>query len=231
MKKNLKHLIVVTGDKGGVGKTFTARTVTDYLMSLNLTFRAFDTDRANSTFCRFYPQLVECIDVENPGDLDQLLTELNEGESTFLLDCAARTMDSMLKWIHEIDLLNLKEELGIVLSLVFVLGPEKDCVQILNDVVEQFGNHVNYLIVKNLSRGKSFEIYENSAIRKKLLEELKAQEIELPALLEKTTLQMDRWNLPWNEAVSHPQLQIADRQRIKLYRNKMTEMLKERLAV
>lgn len=231
MKKYSKHLIVITGDKGGVGKSFTARTVADHLLLQDIKFRAFDTDRTNATFCRFYPDMVECIDVDNPHDLDQLLTELSAVDTTFLMDCAARTMDSMLKWIHEIDLLNLKEELGITLTLVFVLGPEKDCIQILTDVVAEFGNHVNYLIVKNLSRGKNFEIYENSGLRKKLLEELKAQEIELPVLLEKTALHVDRINLSWNDAVTHPSLQIADRQRVKLYRNKMNEILKERLAV
>jgi len=227
----MKHLVVVTGDKGGVGKTFTARTLADYLMSGNHSFRAFDTDRTNATFCRFYPTLVECIDVENPQDLDQLLTELSEKDSTFLMDCAARTMDSLLKWIHEIDLLNLKQELGITLTLVFVLGPEKDCVQILTDVVGEFGAQANYLIVKNRSRGRNFEIYETSALRQKLLTQLNAQEMDLPALLEKTTLQMDRGNLSWNEALTHPSLQIADRQRVKLYRNQMSELLKQRLCL
>jgi len=148
-----------------------------------------------------------------------------------LMDCAARTMDSLLKWIHEIDLLNLKQELGITLTLVFVLGPEKDCVQILTDVVGEFGAQANYLIVKNRSRGRNFEIYETSALRQKLLTQLNAQEMDLPALLEKTTLQMDRGNLSWNEALTHPSLQIADRQRVKLYRNQMSELLKQRLCL
>lgn len=227
----MKKLILITGDKGGVGKSFVTRTVADLLLTEKIEFRAFDTDKTNATFYRFYPQYVECLNVAQPQDLDRLLTELSESESPFLVDCAARTLESILVWAQGIDFFNLKKDLGIEMTLVFVLGPEKDCVQILRDIVKQFGNHVRYIIVKNLSRGKSFEIYEQSSLKKTLLDEFHAQEIELPALLEKTALQVDQGNLTWSDAVSHSSLQIADRQRVKIYRNKMNEIFKERLAL
>src|SRR5690242_245700 len=119
--RKMKKLILVTGDKGGVGKSFVARTVADHLLSEKIEFRAFDTDRTNATFFRFYPQLVEGLNVEQPQDLDRLLTELSESSTPFVMDCAARTLESILNWAKGIDLFSLKNELGITLTLVFVL--------------------------------------------------------------------------------------------------------------
>ena len=227
---SFRHWVCVTGDKGGVGKSFTARAIVDFLEDTNQSFKAFDTDRTNATLFRFYPDHVHCIDVEQPADLDRFLTELSESNSTYLMDCAARTLDSMLKWIKDIDLFSIREELGIKITLVFLLGPEKDCVQILSDIVNEFGSNVNYLIVKNLSRGKNFDIYDQSTLRKKLIKELNAREFDLPSLLEKTALQIDRGNIPWSSADRHSSLQIADRQRVKVFRSKVRELLREGLS-
>lgn len=227
----MKKLILITGDKGGVGKSFVARSVADFLLTEGVSFRAFDTDTTNATFFRFYRSFVEGLNVEKPQDLDQLLTELSESSQLFLMDCAARTLESILSWAKEIDFFTLKNELEIELTLVFVMGPEKDCVEILTDMVQKFGSHTRYLIIKNMSRGRSFEIYDQSALRIKLLEKLNAKEIEFPSLLEKTTIQVDKGNLTWLAAESHPSLQIADRQRVKLYRNAINKILKEGLSL
>ena len=221
----MARLILVTGDKGGVGKSFTARTLLDWYLSQGKQVHAFDTDRTNSTLFRFYGEeaQVKQLDVENPGDLDELLNNLGalsqaKSQDVILLDCAARTLDSFLRWMREVDFLNIKKELGFDMTLAFVLGPEKDCITILKDVAEQFRNAVDYVLIKNLARSSNFDLYENSNTRATLIEELGASELELPALLEKTTLLLDRFNLGFSRALSHQSVQLADRSRIKGFR-------------
>lgn len=224
----MARLVLVTGDKGGVGKSFTARSLLDWYLSQGKQVQAFDTDRTNSTLFRFYGEdaSVRQIDVENPGDLDELLNTLGKlseenAEDVILLDCAARTLDAFLKWMTEIDFMNLKRELRFAMTLAFVLGPEKDCITILKDVASQFGSEVDYVVIKNLARSSNFDLYENSNTRKLLLEDLKASELELPALLEKTTLLLDRYNLGFAKALSHQAVQLADRSRIKGFRSRV----------
>ena len=73
----MKKIILVTGDKGGVGKSFTARIIADYLLDKKVSFRAFDTDKTNATFYRFYPDFVVWLKdgrvalVEHKGRVEQ----------------------------------------------------------------------------------------------------------------------------------------------------------------
>lgn len=223
----MKKLIFITGDKGGVGKSFTSRIIADFLIEGNQTVHLFDTDRANATFFRFYPEIVNCIDVENTDDLDELLTKIQENDGIFLVDCAARTLEAIQKWAEEVDLFSIQEELELKISVVFLLGPEKDCVQILNDVVVDLKNRVDYVIVKNEGKGKNFQIFENSKLRTRLLDDLNSKEISLPQLTEKTVLVMDQKNITFKAAQEGGSLQIADRQRVKNYRARVRLILKD----
>ncbi len=57
--------------------------------------------------------------------------------------------------------------------------------EILETFLIMFGHDADYLVVKNLKMGKDFSIYENSKLRKRLLEEYHGKEITLPPLLER----------------------------------------------
>jgi hypothetical protein len=222
------RLVLVTGDKGGVGKSFTSRTLLDWYLGQGATVHAFDTDKTNSTLYRFYQMegAVKQLDVENPADLDELLNllgRLSEGASreVVLLDCAARTLDAFLKWMRDIGFMDLKRDLGFQMTLAFVLGPEKDCITILKDAATQFGGDVDYVVIKNLAKSSNFDLYQGSNTRKLLVEQLGAAEIELPALLEKTTLLLDRHNLGFGQALCHEGIQLADRSRVRIFRERM----------
>jgi CO dehydrogenase nickel-insertion accessory protein CooC1 len=58
-----KKLIVFPQDKGGIGKSFIATLVYDYLKEQPVKLKTFDLDHANSTFHRFVPE-AEFIDTD-----------------------------------------------------------------------------------------------------------------------------------------------------------------------
>jgi MinD superfamily P-loop ATPase len=58
-----KKLIVFPQDKGGIGKSFVATLVYDYLTEHAVKLKTFDLDHANSTFQRFVPE-AEFIDTD-----------------------------------------------------------------------------------------------------------------------------------------------------------------------
>ncbi len=59
----MKKLILFPQDKGGIGKSFIATLLYDYLCDQGVTIKAFDLDHANSTFNRFVPE-AEFIDTD-----------------------------------------------------------------------------------------------------------------------------------------------------------------------
>ena len=50
-----KRIVFVTGDKGGVGKSFTSRAIVQYYLDLKQPFRGFDIDPVNPNLEQFYP--------------------------------------------------------------------------------------------------------------------------------------------------------------------------------
>ena len=66
-------LILVGADKGGVGKTTTARALLDFLSRRNILARAFDTENPRGTLKRFYPGNTEIIDLHHVADQMKVL--------------------------------------------------------------------------------------------------------------------------------------------------------------
>ena len=110
--------------------------------------------------------------------------------------------------------------------------PDKSCTAIINDALERFGYDAQYLVVKNLAKGKDFSIYDHSKLRERLLKEYDAKEIALPRLLERTVVLLDRNDLDFGSAQSSPLTTSADRSRVAGYLNRVYaqfETVKERV--
>ena len=104
-------------------------------------------------------------------------------------------------WFRELGLLRQRQDLRLAVTFVFVITPDKSCTAIMSEALDMFGHDADYLVVKNLKMGKDFSIYENSKLRKRLLEEYQGKEITLPPLLERTVVLLDRHDLGFNRAL------------------------------
>ena len=69
-----KRIILFPQDKGGIGKSFVATLLYDYLTDVGVRLKAFDLDHANSTFNRLVPE-AEFIDTDVDTDTDRILPE------------------------------------------------------------------------------------------------------------------------------------------------------------
>ncbi len=226
----MKRIVLVTGDKGGVGKSFTSRLLLDWYLSKGEKIKAYDTDKTNSTLYRFYQDSISenldlnQLDTDSQETLDQFLNDiLDENETnTYMLDCGARTLDRLFVWMKEVGFSEIAKEHGVLITVAFVLAPEKDCVQILKDVMLELNDQVDYVIIKNKGKGSDFRIYEESQTRQKLIGELNAKEIDIPPLFQKTALEVDRKNMPFSIAKESTALSVTDRSRLRTYEAQVT---------
>ena len=67
-------VILVGGDKGGVGKTTVSRTLLDYFSANHTPTRAFDTDSPRGTLKRFHRDVTEVVDVTSVSDQMKIST-------------------------------------------------------------------------------------------------------------------------------------------------------------
>lgn len=209
-----RRIVFVTGDKGGVGKSFTSRALVQYYLDNQQPFRAFDIDPVNPNLEQYYPEITCQLDIQQPGALDQIRNEV-ESQSLLLVDCAARSLWELDTWFKDLGLIQERGQLQLSFTFVFVITPDKSCTVIMNDTLQRFGKEANYLVVKNYGKGKDFSIYEASKLRATLLKEYEGQEITLPPLLERTVVQLDSSDVGFGEAMKHPKVAVADRSRVR----------------
>lgn len=210
-----KRLVFCHGDKGGVGKSTFARVLAEWYSDNAVQWQGFDTDATNGHLCRFYPAHTVPVILSEDGSIDQILNAATGDRNVLLVDLGARTGDIIQRWCQETDLLSVKDELGLAITICFLLDPVKDSTSLLKEVTDHFADHCSYVLVKNQANGLRFSLYDGSNTRKRLLTELQAVEIELPELLSITYQQVDEGNLGWSAASKNTKLQLAARQRVK----------------
>ncbi len=217
-----KRLIMVAIDKGGVGKSFFCLRLIEWLSLHGVGFTAFDPDFSNSTLTRFYPSS-KFLDIRHSENLDQIVESLDSSD-VILVDGVGAHQSIFLDWMEETDLLNVKQQLGLAVTLVLIIEADKDTVHQAGEAVKRAGDRVDWLVVKNMKLSDTSRIYENSIARQTLIAS-GAKEVVLnkmdPHLGE--LLQAKSWTI--DQALEQPELFLLDRQRLVSYSRAWFEQL------
>jgi len=229
----MSSLNFIGGEKGGVGKSVVARVLAQYFIDNELPFTGFDTDRSHTTFTRFYQGYASPVIVDRFESLDAIAQALvdHTGETTpsIIVDLAAQTASPVARWIKESDLLTLMAEMGITVNLWHIADPGKDSVDLLDRLIETYGEGPNYIVVKNEGRGSDFSQLEHSEALQKALSK-GAHVVSLGQLHESSMRKIDRQDTSFWAAVhqtSGPEaLGLLERQRVKSWLKKSYETLR-----
>jgi len=229
----MSSLNFIGGEKGGVGKSVVARVLAQYFIDNELPFTGFDTDRSHTTFTRFYQGYASPVIVDRFESLDAIAQALvdHTGETTpsIIVDLAAQTAAPVARWIKESDLLTLMAEMGITVNLWHIADPGKDSVDLLDRLIETYGEGPNYIVVKNEGRGSDFSQLDHSEALQKALSK-GAHVVSLGQLHESSMRKIDRQDTSFWAAVhqtSGPEaLGLLERQRVKSWLKKSYETLR-----
>lgn len=214
------HLI--GGEKGGVGKSLVARVVAQYLIDHNLPFQGFDTDRSHGSLLRFYTDYASPVVVDKYESLDAIVEAANTSPDTrILVDLAAQTHDSLVKWMDESGVLEMAPEAGFSVTYWHVMDSGKDSVDLLKKLFDRFDNRLSYVIVLNQLRGDNFDIFEKSGEKQRALD-LNSQFVGLRKLHDTVINKIDAgsssfWAAKNRTDDSANGLGLLERQRVKVW--------------
>jgi hypothetical protein len=214
----------IGGEKGGVGKSVTARALSQYFLDAGLAFTGFDTDRSHNSFTRFYPDFASPVVVDSFEGLDKIVEafEANPHQNV-IVDLAAQTAAPLARWIKDSDLFEVLADLNIAVNFWHVIDEGKDSVTLLTELMQNFGSAPTYIIVMNQGRGSDFSLMRSSSALDEALK-LGARVIELPALQDAAMRKIDRHNASFWSAVHERSetdaLGILERQRVKTWLKK-----------
>lgn len=209
----------VGGEKGGVGKSMTARLLAQYFIDTNQPFIGLDSDQSNSTFSRFYREFSSPLVIDNYDSLDQLiLLAEQQPEHEIIVDLAAQTSRHLGKWIDESDALGLLQDIGRKVYLWHVMDDGADAVHLLDQLLARYPQaFIQIVVVSNRGRGECFEHFEQSDVYQKARER-GAIFIKLEKLQPQLAARIDFSNTSFWAAANNPDtMNLVERSRVRVW--------------
>ena len=214
----------VGGEKGGVGKSVVARLLAQYMIDHELPFIGFDTDKSHGSLLRFYSDYAAATIIDDYESLDAIIeTASAQPEQRILVDLAAQTHQPLVRWLDESGVLDLAEELGITICYWNVMDSGKDCVDLLDKLLSQFGTQLNYVLVQNQVRDDQFNILEHSGVKDRALafdaKVMTLKRLHAPVMTKVDSNSYSFWAAKNKDTESSYPLGLLERQRMKIWLN------------
>lgn len=223
--QQLRRLVMVTGDKGGVGKSTFARGLAQIYIDNTVKFVGLDADNSNPHLIRFYETSanIQRLDISNSDKLDEFVDNLKElvypkpkesGEnqeeqSLILLETPSQFLPTLKILIKEMGFLGVvNDKCQMRVTIVVVISTIVDCINQLLELYSYCGDNVDYVIVKNLFYGEAeqFNFYDNSQKIKEIEQQVKAKShtftsITMPKLAKKSYDYLDVKNMTFRQGI------------------------------
>ncbi len=218
----MAHIHFIGGEKGGVGKSLTARVLAQYMIDREIPFIGFDTDRSHGALMRFYSGYASPVVMDHYEALDVIVEAAAEQpERRILVDLAAQTHDALVRWMDDAGVINMADEMGMTIHYWHVMDSGKDSVDLLQKLLDRFGTGLKYVLVRNQVRGNDFSTLEQSGEQARALQ-LGAQIVSIKKLNETVMNRIDAGSSSfWKAKTSHDStdggLGMMDRQRVKMW--------------
>ena len=215
----IKRLDLILNGKGGVGKSFFAVNLVQYLKDKKIQFIACDCDNENSTLKRFHGE-VEFLELAHPRGLDPMIRALEKFDLV-VVDCRAASTEVFFNYFDEINLPETLKTLSATLTVVMPVNQEADSIDQLQRIVGKLKKTCSYVVLRNAVHNNNFVLYDQSVIHDKLQKELGAKEITMAKLQPWLVEELSHKNLTITAALTDGRFYLLDRQRLQTWQRKL----------
>lgn len=192
---------LVGGEKGGVGKSVVARLLSQLFIDRGLAFAALDADQSHGALQRSYAEFSQPVDLSRLESADQILDRALGADRRVVVDLPAQSHRALRRWIDATDVLSYAREMDVRLVLWHVTDGGFDSVAHLERLLDDFGDSVEYVVVKNEGRSKDFSQLEASSAYQRL-SNLRSRVVTLPELDPAIMYKIDRFSASFWAAVN-----------------------------
>jgi hypothetical protein len=217
-------ILLIGGEKGGVGKSLVSRALAQYFIDCSVPFVGFDTDRSHGALMRFYSDYASPILIDRYEALDHIVeTAVEQPGIRVLVDLAAQTHAPLVAWMDDSGVLDLAQENDLRISYWHVMDTGRDSVDLLRQVLDRFQDRLNYVVVRNQLRGNDFSNLEKSGLLDRL-SSLGGRVVEVKQLHQSVIQKIDAkdrsfWAAKQSSAEYGAGLGLMERQRLKTWMN------------
>ncbi|MBJ6612024.1 MAG: mobilization protein [Candidatus Thiothrix moscowensis] len=209
----------IGGEKGGVGKSLTARLLAQYFIDSATPFTGFDSDQSHGSFSRFYKDFASPLRVDDYDSLDNIIevAETQPGHD-LIIDLAAQTSARLGQWIEESDVFGIFTEMGHKVFIWHVMDDGADALSLLDKTLDSYPQQdIQFIVVQNMGRGENFDAFEQSPIFQKA-QQRNAYCMTLGKLHAKLVQKVDFNDLSfWAAANNRDLMSTPERQRMRVW--------------
>jgi hypothetical protein len=219
-------IILVSGSKGGVGKSLTTMALLDYFAANHRFMKLIDADVNNPDVCRCYGRLAEG-EILNMDDVEDWIQLVNICDAmpfkAIVVNTPAQSNVAVAK--HAPLLLNSLRELARPLITLWVINRQRDSLELLNDYMAHMDGGMIHVVCNGyFGEEKKFELYRNSAIRESLAA-AGGKTLFLPDLADRVTDELYSKRTTLSEASQ--QSKLGDRVELQRWRSAVGVMFAE----
>lgn len=225
--------------KGGVGKSFVASTLAQYIKSKDEEPLCIDTDPVNTTFAGYKALNVTRLQIMDGDEInsrhfDNLIELIAPTTNDIIIDNGASSFVPLSHYLISNNIPTLLAEMGheLVVHTVITGGQAlQDTVNGFSQLVSQFPENAIFVVWLNSywgpiqHDGKNFEEMKAYKENKEKISAI----IHMPALKEETfgrdVSEMLQERLTFDEAIASPAKTIMTRQRLKIVRDELFSQL------
>jgi hypothetical protein len=216
----VSHIHFIGGEKGGVGKSVSARALAQWFIDRELPWAGIDADLSHGALGRFYGDFTQPVDLDSSESIDQIMDRALGAERHVLVDLPAQSARSLHTWLNEANVIAFASEVGVKLSFWHVSDGGFASVSAIDASLRQLRDQVRHVVVKNYGRSKDFTQFDDSPVRASL-NELSGATVDLPELDSATMYRIDRLGTSFWAAINRNEgsdaLKPLERQRAKLW--------------
>jgi hypothetical protein len=175
-------LVLVGAQKGGVGKTTTARLLLHWLGEAKRQHAAFDTEYPAGSLARFYPNVSEIVDITRVSDQARIFDTLAEARDGMVLavDLKAGLFFDVLSLMEDLHIFRDARDGLYRLIFLHVLGSSVESITEIEETMRRFRG-ASHVAVRNVASGANMARWDASRTREAFLGE-GGIEIEIPPL-------------------------------------------------
>ena len=208
------HLI--DGEKGGVGKSFVARTMIQYCLDRNFPFTAVETDRSNPDVSRVYKDICQFAvlsEDEKQADKADRIFEMAI-DKPVIVSLPSQVHRSMKAWIDHNHLFQVGQECDVSFCKWFVCNGEYDVVKLFLTSLDCYQDQMIHVFVRNFGLCDDWSAIDADASVQKLIKKYRVKVIDFPKLGHSEKYIINQNQLSFDEARQYQGLKFLARQRV-----------------
>lgn len=208
------HLI--DGEKGGVGKSFVARTMIQYALDKDFPFTAVETDRSNPDVAGVYKDICQyAVFTEDEKQADKADRIFEMGmEKDVIVSLPSQVHRAMVSWIEKNQLLTLGNKYGVSFCKWFVCNGEYDSIRLFLASLNCYEKKMTHILVRNLGLCDEWSPIDEDSSVQKLIKKYRVSVIDFPKLGYKERYIINQNRLRFDEASESKDFGVLGRQRV-----------------